>query len=204
MPSLELKVRLERSVSSPLLGRLPETGDAAAVQHFVTASRCRLFQLAFAPCGCLFAAGGSDGKAWVWNRAEGRRTSFLLGTGMSVRAVGFARGGRLLLAAGGDWLRRVGRLAVWDLDNGAERAELWRHDRPITALAVAPDGRRLAAASGDGRLRLWDLSEGTASVTVTAHDDEILSVAFSADGRWLASGGADRTVKIWDADLRQR
>ncbi len=146
MPSLELKSSLERSLSSPLLGRVPETGDAAAVQHFGTPSRCRLFHLAFAPSGCLFAAGGADGKAWVWNLAEGRLSSFLLGTGMSVRAVGFARGGRLLLAAGGDWLRRVGRLAVWDLDNGAERTELWRHDRPITALAVAPDGRRTCAA----------------------------------------------------------
>ena len=121
-----------------------------------TARPTRLFAITFDRAGQRLAAGGEDGKAWLWDLAFVRRRSFLLNPNTSVRAVAFANGG--LVAAGGNWLRREGFLKIWD-DDGRE-SMLWRHDRPITSLSDSQAGDWLAAGSGEGLSRLWNLADG--------------------------------------------
>jgi len=65
-------------------------------------------------------------------------------------------------------------------------------------LAVAPDGRWLASAGGDGTVRIWDPVTGTAGHLLTGHTDPVVALAVAPDGRWLASAGGDGTVRIWD------
>ena len=69
---------------------------------------------------------------------------------------------------------------------------------------MAPDGRTIAAITGDGRLGFWDvrtpaplgaLQTGTRASRPTA-------LAFSRDGRWLASGGGGNILRLWDARRR--
>src|SRR5262249_36671133 len=66
------------------------------------------------------------------------------------------------------------------------------HDRRMYRLAFAPDGRTLAAGTGDG-LFLYDVA------TRRVHrqsEREAVAVSFSADGRVLA--GSDSSVSLWD------
>jgi WD40 repeat protein len=79
---------------------------------------------------------------------------------------------------------------------------LWRHDRPITALAASPNGKQLVAGSGDGALRLWPHAERGDFKQIRAHDDEIAAMAFTPDQRFFATAGADLSIKVWDANLR--
>jgi hypothetical protein len=77
--------------------------------------------------------------------------------------------------------------------------------RPAGAVALSPDGRRLAATQG-GELSLHDLAATNAapSETVPAHFDVIQSVAWSPDGTILATAGF-RQVSLWEtAPLRRR
>lgn len=86
----------------------------------------------------------------------------------------------------------------WDAATGEE---LYRdreaHQSGVAALAVSPDGKRIASG-GDG-LRLWDVATGKAGLNIEVKGG-VVSLAFAPDGKTLATGGRDRVVHIWDAD----
>lgn len=72
----------------------------------------------------------------------------------------------------------------------------------IDALAISPDGRRLASGSADGVLRIWELSSGQEAATLSGHTGRIMSLDWNPDGERVISGSADFTARIWD--LRSR
>src|SRR5262249_47071664 len=70
--------------------------------------------------------------------------------------------------------------------------------KAVRGVAFSPDGRRLAAANGDGTVGLFDLETGAELPPLRGHEDFVLSVAFHPQGTHLASASADLTVKVWD------
>ena len=78
----------------------------------------------------------------------------------------------------------------------------------VSAVALAPDGRGVAATTADGRLRFADLS-GRLGPLLPAYgntpaEDAAWSLAFSHNGRWLATAGIPPpSLRLWDAH-RQR
>ncbi len=68
---------------------------------------------------------------------------------------------------------------------------------PINALAFAPDGKHVAAATADDLVVLLDVVTGKIVATFKGHAGPVVSVAFAADGKYIVSGGADRTVRVW-------
>lgn len=65
------------------------------------------------------------------------------------------------------------------------------------SLAVAPDGKVLAAGSDKG-VRLWDVSTGAELRMLGENEQRIGAIAFSPDGRILVSGNSDGVIKFWD------
>jgi cytochrome c len=130
----------------------------------------------------LWEARGS-GAAW-----EGR---VLREFGTPQAALLALPGGGGLAAAGADGaIRLVG-------PDGAVRA-LEAGTRPVVALALAPDGATLAAASLGGSVTLWSLPEGRLRLTLQGPGQPFWSLAFSPDGRSLWTGGQDRRIRRWD------
>lgn len=74
---------------------------------------------------------------------------------------------------------------------------------PVLAVALAPDGKRLASARGNQLLiHTLGATNRTLTATLTGARDAIQSVAWSADGRWLAAGEF-RRVLLFDAKTLQ-
>src|SRR5207237_3528214 len=79
----------------------------------------------------------------------------------------------------------------------------------VTALALAPDGKVLAVASGDDQstVRLWDVATGKERISVNTHGG-VRAVAFAPDGRTLAvagpPGGKEKGGQIHLWDLKER
>ena len=72
--------------------------------------------------------------------------------------------------------------------------------RPVLAMALSPDGTRLAAGCGN-QLIIYDVTEAkfAAIARASAQSDPVQSVAWSGDGKWLATG-AFRRVMIWNPE----
>ncbi|KAG2442792.1 hypothetical protein HXX76_002871 [Chlamydomonas incerta] len=67
----------------------------------------------------------------------------------------------------------------------------------INDVALAPDGKQLAAACRDGALRLVDLGTGTVVAGFASYYGALLCCAFSPDGKYVAAGGEDDLVSVY-------
>lgn len=122
-----------------------------------------------------------------------------------VSSVVFTPDGKYLVSTGYDKVIRV-----WDWQAGQVvrvlRGQVGAGDEGrINAVALSPDGRRLAAAGQmalRGQLaqpiRIYDFETGELVQLLTGHTGKIIALAFSPDGMRLLSGSGDRTAVLWD------
>jgi WD40 repeat protein len=66
----------------------------------------------------------------------------------------------------------------------------------VNAVAISPDGTRVAAALRDGDVRLFELKSGK-QLQVLEHRAHVLDVAFDPSGARIATAGADGVARIW-------
>jgi cytochrome c len=78
------------------------------------------------------------------------------------------------------------------------RAEVAGDGRPIIALALSPEGSRIAAASIGGSVAVIDRADGRTLYSLVGPGLPVWSVAFAPSGRELVTGGGDRMVRRWD------
>ena len=88
-----------------------------------------------------------------------------------------------------------------DTASGAETV-FGENDPNISALAVSPDGRRLAVARHD-RIALVDVATGKATAALVVQGRDINGVTFSADGKMLAASSEDGAIDIWTIGSKQ-
>jgi WD40 repeat protein len=75
------------------------------------------------------------------------------------------------------------------------------HRGGVQAVAVSPDGARIASAGTDREVAIWQAAGLLPIRRVTAaHDGAVLALAWQTGGPMLASGGADGFVRIWNVE----
>jgi WD40 repeat protein len=91
-------------------------------------------------------------------------------------------------------------LAVYDPSSGTERTR-WPVDLHLMvfAMAVSPDGTRVACGGDDGVVPVWDTATGRQVALCEGHKSKVLSVAFRPDGLRLLTAAHDGTVRQWDS-----
>ena len=104
---------------------------------------------------------------------------------------------------GWEWSMLRNRVALRD----ASYAQIGPLADRVRCIAFAPDGQRLAIATGrtttvataQPEILVCDASSGDRLAVLRGHTDGIFALTFTSDGRQILSGGRDRTLRRWDA-----
>lgn len=126
----------------------------------------------------------------------------LSGHDREIRGLAVTPDGRRVISASGPWMasQSSGQVIVWDARTGQCLRRLPAIATSVYELALHPDGRRFAAAGGDGGVRVWDLEHLDNPPRILDHGDgnTVLSLAFAGTGDRLASACQDGTIRVWD------
>ncbi len=128
--------------------------------------------------------------------ATGAVKKSLPGAGYGLGTAAYSADGKLLAAGSYSFAT----IKVWDLAGMKELFTLYGQS-PVQTVTFSPDGKLLAAISGE--LRIWNVANGADVVTLT--DAPVSRAAFSADGKWLAANPGGQfpgyAVKIWNTSM---
>ncbi len=163
--------------------------------------------IAFSPDGSRILACGYSRSIRIWETATGREVLPLPGHHHSVVTVTFTPDGKTLAS------RSLGNtVRLWDPATGKERRQLTLgpplsliDETSAPALAVSPDGTRLAALGKlapfqqEAALHVWDLESGEkiASAKNSGRNLDFYSLAFAPDSQTVA--GAFGAVQLFSA-----
>jgi WD40 repeat protein/serine/threonine protein kinase len=160
-----------------------------------------LTRLVFSPDGkTLAGCSGKDGCVRLWDAGNGKEIHRFPRIGWAGDRLAFSADGKLLAAATDD----TKTVKVWNVATGAE-LHSWT-DLPLFAVALSPNGRRLAASRQDGTIGVWDLTAGERKTwTLSGHSATATTLKFTPDGKTLVSSGNDGTIRLWHPEqLRAR
>ncbi len=178
--------------------------------------------LAFTPDSKSIVVGAHH-ELTVWSLPGAKLTKRIAMRAERAYAMVFLPDGKLAVAGGRPG--QEGDVRIFDLggvkgktENGVEFLDgvndskvmvkqLLDADDSVLCLALAPDGKHLAAGGCDRAIRYWDISAGAAAAkleqTVENHADWILGIALSADNKFLVSAARDKTAKVWDLKAKE-
>jgi WD40 repeat protein len=201
----ELRIRVLKifSIAFAPDGKTVALADSAAsIALYATATGKKIAELrdpngfggsvlcvTFSPDGKTLASATNDQIIRLWEVARVRELRRCEGGHQFVRLLAFSRDGKTLASGGGK------AVILWDPATGKKKWTLAVDQGHIWSIALAPDGKTLAAAGNE--LRLWELATGKPNQVLKGHHNMVTSVAFSPDGKVLASGGTDRAIRLW-------
>jgi RNA polymerase sigma factor (sigma-70 family) len=142
--------------------------------------------VAFSPDGKTLAT-FRDGGVALWATATGKllarhQNSGLARTPAPTAALAWSGDGTRLAWAHG-WEVMIRDTRSGEVDSGTVKSS-----QTILAVALSPDGKRLAASSADRTVQLWDVASGRVLRSFKGHVQAPHYLAFSPDGKLLATG----------------
>jgi WD40 repeat protein len=155
--------------------------------------------LAISPDGRLLATGGLDDSLRLWDASRLREVRTFAQDPGSVSQVAFNPSGKWLASCALRLMQEDMVVQLWDVATGSERRRLRGHTNNVTCLAIAPDGRRVAAGGADRTIRLWKLDTHDPPLCFTGHTAQLSSIAFLPSGASFLSGSHDGTVRMWES-----
>jgi WD40 repeat protein len=163
--------------------------------------------VAVSPDGKLSAAAFMDATIKVWDTGTGQPLCILAGHTNIVNSIAFVPSRKYSLISGSNDHTAM----EWNLETCKNEVVIsptrvfTGHDFWVMDVAVSPDGKYFATASGDQTVILWGLESGDQVYRVRLSrinpdprkELYMLSVAFSPDGKTLLSGSATGDILLW-------
>jgi WD40 repeat protein len=159
--------------------------------------------VAFSPDGKVLASGAFGGRVDLWNVQTGQEISQWQ-TGQGENIIVFSPDNKFI-ATGGINSNTSSSIILWNAQTHQSFGQPFILPTPFfNTLAFSPDGRMLAAGTGDGNISLWDVATQQ-SIGQPLHGDgkPVLCIAFSPDGKILASAGTDNSITLWNVATHQ-
>jgi WD40 repeat protein/serine/threonine protein kinase len=162
------------------------------------------FSMAFSPDGKTLATSHCANRiVKLWNVAT-RNQVGALSTKYDVIGVAFSPDGKFIVTTGGTMYSRdePGEVVLWDAVTHREvrtfpGVQSWAYQATFT-----PDGKTVAASSGDGTITFWKAETGGVIGHLGGHNGYVGPVTFSRDGRFLAAGDQHGHLWLWDWKAR--
>jgi WD40 repeat protein len=161
-----------------------------------------IYPVAYSPDNRWLASGSWDETMRLWDAATGELCATFPHP-CYVWDLAFGPDGTWLVTVGSvDERRQImdDRLRIWDVETARVRKEIPFQGRNFRALALSPDGTRLAATHLDPKFQKLCLTVIDVSSGQSLFSTEGWPLAYSPDGHWLAVRALDeKTVLLLDA-----
>jgi len=178
--------------------------QVGAITHSKT-----VFKLSMSPNGERLAMLTGGGRPELYDRKTGAPSVKLDETnGKRVLNLGWVRNDRLLgLVSDQGTLQdnsgATDRVVIWDADSG-EILQETNFTGMMDALAISPDGNRIAVAGNETWVRILDSATLTVQREIRAHNGPIKALAWHPTRPIVASGSADLNIRVWDLHTETR
>jgi WD40 repeat protein len=136
---------------------------------------------------------------YVWHARTGELLHRRAHGAGGYAVLAFRNQGRLLVCSGAT----AEELCLWDCHTGRVRQTLKLASLP-TAVALAPDGKQLAAIDTDSTLTVYNVRTGKARWSQMRKGSEGLGLVFTPDGNEISAGGAPGQICFYDAHSGER
>jgi hypothetical protein len=154
--------------------------------------------------GRLLFTGGDDESLRLWEAPGLDEIRAMSGNPGPVCGVAMIKSGKWGASCALRLMASDMTVQLWDLATGVEPKRLKGAQDNLVCVAIAPDGRKVAAGSRSGAVHLWTLDPpGTPPQILLGHAGTVTGVAFSPDGLSLFSGGLDGRLSQWDVETGQ-
>ena len=155
--------------------------------------------VAFSPDGATLACGTID-KVTLWDVARRREFGAIRGLKGGAICLDFTRDGSTLAVSAESQAPQL-----WDVRQVTAGGHVWKYEsNGVQALAISPDGRRLAVGEGDfyqpykpSDIHLRELASDREIGVFKGHTASVGLLAFGPNGRTLISGSFDGTTRLW-------
>ncbi|RPI98380.1 MAG: WD40 repeat domain-containing protein, partial [Chloroflexi bacterium] len=194
--------------------RVWELTPGNLIRRFVVDSLPPIYAARLSDDGRIVLTGHVNGLVLVWDTATGQILHRLGEDSAThtaaVYAVAMSHDNTLAVSSD-----EAGAVTLWDLTTGAELRHFQAHPDSVWAVAMSPDGRQIATASGqpqgtqsdqDTAVRLWDVATGEELRRFEGHPYSVWGLAFSPDGHRLVSTSGSLlednsgSIRVWDVD----
>jgi WD40 repeat protein len=154
-----------------------------------------VYAVAFSPDGRFALSGSADGTLKLWDVTTVRESWDLQSVTHFLNGVTQAS----LLAHLGNLVRvEAAQKQVPRIEIPSAVHTFTGHEKAVTSIAFAPNGKQALSGSADGMLKLWDVENGKLLRSWEGGQGDVYSVALSADGQRALSGGFEPVLKLWD------
>ena len=87
-------------------------------------------------------------------------------------------------------------VSIWDYENNTKIMSL-NCSNNITAIAISPNDKLIAASSMDKTIKIWNLETGNL-VHSFINPSNAISISFSKSNHKICAGFEDKMIKVWD------